>query len=330
MDTESNTANPDPERFQERACPSCGGNHAGAVLSLRPGDFCPANETYRPEYLDLLRIGGDDVFPICECRSCGFQYARFAPDSDFLDRLYEQVIDDQVSHANQRRWSKLGTCCRVASVLSSYLDRRERPPDARVKVLDVGCGWGVQMEALPPTRFDVVGLETSAVRRDRLEEAGLRTIADLGTARDGGPYDFVICDNVLEHVPEPRVFLANLYGLADEGGAIYVVVPPYGPTRLRDEAKLLRRTGCVSRTTNPWEHLNYFSGSSLRTMLSEAGFEPIRMSQREDLNLNPTLEGLSRARNIAGALARMVTYVFRGSSEPDRTAVLAAKPESAS
>jgi len=101
------------------------------------------------------------------------------------------------------------------------------PPDVPATVLDVGTGNGDFVRSIraarPGTAVDA--LEASARYRDDLVASGAVRTFFLLRVDVAGPYDAVSALHVLEHVPEPSAFLADLSGLLVDGGFIWVQVP---------------------------------------------------------------------------------------------------------
>ena len=72
-----------------------------------------------------------------------------------------------------------------------------------------------------------------------------------------GPFDVVICEQVIEHVPDPRAAAANLRGLCAPGGHVLVSTP------------------FLIRVHEEWGMQDYwrFTPRGLRTLLEGAGLE---------------------------------------------------------
>jgi SAM-dependent methyltransferase len=124
--------------------------------------------------------------------------------------------------------------------------------DAYGKVIDVGCG-GQPYRALLPASVEYVGIDIA----DATRNFGYAATDTLYFAGDEWPdatsdADFVLCTEVLEHVPDPAQFLARAYRALRPGGRVVCTVPfaarwhfipfdywrftPSGLKRLFDEA----------------------------------------------------------------------------------------------
>lgn len=111
-------------------------------------------------------------------------------------------------------------------------DLRSRiPSDARI-VLDVGCGRGALGAALKLDRPDarVHGLEyvpeAATVAAERLDDVFV-TDLDVVEALPAhwGPFDAVVCGDVLEHLRDPARVLRLLRDALAPGGAIVASIP---------------------------------------------------------------------------------------------------------
>lgn len=117
------------------------------------------------------------------------------------------------------------------------------------RVLDVGCGKRPFGQFLPQTVTEYVGQDNDpAVNPDILGDA-----TDI--AADSERFDTVLCNEVLEHVYQPREVLSEIHRVLKPGGHVYITVP---------------MMWCLHY--EPYDFWRY-TPHSLRKILTEAGFE---------------------------------------------------------
>ena len=149
---------------------------------------------------------------------------------------------------------------------------------AGTRVLDVGCGNGSVAAELTKRGFSVTGID--------MAEAGIRIArascpkgrfevlpADSQLLKNLGeePFDLVYSLEVIEHLYDPRSFLAGCFGATRKGGRFICSTPYHG--YLKNLALSL---------ANAWDHhydplfdgghIKFFSRTTLSSLISEIGF----------------------------------------------------------
>ena len=215
--------------------------------------------------------GGDGLIPttdhfgtalsdIVRCTRCGhMQLERMPTEAELAEAYGEAASEDYVEEEEGQR----ETARRV-------LDRIERHAPRRGALLDLGCWVGFLLSEAAERGWSVKGVEpsewASAYARERLgldvETTGLFE-ADLPQHS----FHAVFMGDVIEHLPRPLEALDRIDRLLAPGGVVAFALPDAGS---RVATVLGERWWSVIPT-----HVQYFTRSSMRTLLARAGYEPL-------------------------------------------------------
>ncbi len=106
-------------------------------------------------------------------------------------------------------------------------------PTEKLRVLDVGSGYGHTAAALAKRCAAVVGIEPS----DSLYQFALENYLPAErenlqfqcqgaeSLTEADQFDLIVLDNVLEHMPDQQTTLTNITRALKPGGALYLLVP---------------------------------------------------------------------------------------------------------
>ncbi len=130
-------------------------------------------------------------------------------------------------------------------------------------VMDVGCGGCYILNALKRQGFAVFGIDPSPVAARSGRQIGIPIATGFYPVAHGfGKMDVVLSSGVLEHVPDPVMFLRGHREDLAPGGYIIISTPDSAPSiELGDPSMILH------------EHISYFDEDSLRRVVTEAGYE---------------------------------------------------------
>jgi 2-polyprenyl-3-methyl-5-hydroxy-6-metoxy-1,4-benzoquinol methylase len=145
------------------------------------------------------------------------QYSRGHAD----DHMAEDILVELAAVVRAHPWWQ----ARADLTLALLRQRAINPP---ARVLDVGCGWGVTLEALESRGYRVVGLDVSRRILEQLDRPGRTLVeADLTQPLPAGlaPFDVVLALDVLEHLDDDRQTVARLADLVAPDGHVIVSVP---------------------------------------------------------------------------------------------------------
>jgi SAM-dependent methyltransferase len=141
---------------------------------------------------------------------------------------------------------------------------------ARPQVLDYGMGWGRWASLAQAYGCEVAGVEINPEARTYCQQRGLSVLDE--SVIPTGHFDFIIADQVLEHLTDPLTVMRALTSWLKPGGLLLVGVPnrPAMNDRLR-RLPLSRLSAADLKAVFPFIHLTLFSNRSLRLLASHAG-----------------------------------------------------------
>jgi len=229
---------------------------ADPPLAVRPCQVCGATDA-RP-------FRAQDGFTIVRCAGCGLRYLDPQPPAEALTRLYAESYyhsDDPLARGYARYTAE------AENWRATFRDRLRYLPPPPARLLDVGAAVGYFVEQARAAGYDAQGVEpstwASAFARDQLgQPVATGTLEER--AFDAGSFDVVTLWEVLEHVPDPRAFLAEIARVLAPGGTLALSTPDAGSLAARLSGR--RWLGWQKVP----EHLWFFA---LDRLLAEAGFE---------------------------------------------------------
>jgi SAM-dependent methyltransferase len=227
--------------------------------------------TIELEYLE----GG--TYHLLECKACGLVYQEQVADEFLQERLYEHWIDP--ARALERRRVYVDLSMRFAYVREillglSYLGRAE----SRLSVLDFGMGWGEWCLMAKAFGCQVSGLDSSPSRLAHARANGIPVVGweELPHVH----FDFINCEQVLEHLNQPYETLEQLGRSLQPRGLLKLSVPDGGNIKRRlawgNWAAGEGHPESLLSVT-PLQHINCFPRASLLRIARRAGLRPARI-----------------------------------------------------
>lgn len=146
------------------------------------------------------------------------------------------------------------------------------------RVLDLGCGGGTFAAALQEAGATVAAGDVARAAVDRaraahpqLDVRRLDEDRELPWAQDA--FDVVWLGEVLEHVVDTVLLLAEIRRVLRFGGTLLITTPAHGRVRT---AVLALRPGGLERHFDPRaDHLRFYTARSLAAVLRDAGFPDV-------------------------------------------------------
>jgi 2-polyprenyl-3-methyl-5-hydroxy-6-metoxy-1,4-benzoquinol methylase len=146
-------------------------------------------------------------------------------------------------------------------------------------LLDLGCSGGLLSERVRALGHTVTGVDVLEIEgvRDRVDRF-IRADLDQGLPREvaeSGPYDIVLCADILEHVRGPEQIMRQIRDLLAPGGILIVSVPNFGHWYARTRT-VLGLFDYDQRGLLDNGHVRFFTRRSLLRRLRNAGFTVVR------------------------------------------------------
>lgn len=184
---------------------------------------------------------------LMRCAGCGSQGPLLRPSPHLLAEWYRQqsyAAADLLSEGHRR----------AAALLNAL---------APETLVDIGCGAGTFLDLLSPA-ISTYGLEPSEQSLRFGLEHGRRIVTPDGSGWSSGlpdAVDVISLFDVIEHVPAPQAFLANLVGRLRPGGRLVIFTGNAGSAWAREWDLRWWYHGWAG-------HLSCFTGEGLRLLLT--------------------------------------------------------------
>lgn len=158
------------------------------------------------------------------------------------------------------------------------LDEHDLKPLKGRRAVDVGCGAGLLAEPLARLGAEVTGLdpapENIAAAREHAAGQGLAIDYRVGSVEAlSGSFDLVASLEVVEHVAEPRLFIAGLAGALAEDGLLILSTPNRTSLSRLMLITLGEGMGRIPKGTHEWD--NFLCPEELCALLADAGLETV-------------------------------------------------------
>ena len=144
-------------------------------------------------------------------------------------------------------------------------------PEAGDKVLDIGCGLGYFTQLLAK-RGSVCGIDLD---RESLEFAHKHCGASfllsdaLSLPFKNSTFDYILASEVIEHIPDEKIFLKELKRVTKKGATIVLTTPSLDG--------LLHVSNICHESGTEYHYKEGYSKKELTEILESAGFEVVRI-----------------------------------------------------
>ena len=247
-----------PKAWEEVPCPLCGGKQS---------------EVFE-------RFGYQHRYTYRQCAACGlaFQSPRPVYNDEFVETAYEVYSTHTNDHWQNAKLTEKGKI--VHEEYAHNLREIEEILGRKGRILEVGCNTGFFLKAAKDTGWTPVGVEISRTMAEiARREYGVETLAgDWVVQNYGAPFDAAYCSHVIEHVPDPALWMRRFREVLKPDGVLCLSVPNMQSID-RKFKRLLKRLGLKRDKWQPWrtpDHLYEPDEKSMRAFFERQGFELIR------------------------------------------------------
>lgn len=168
-----------------------------------------------------------EVFPLSECRECGFRFTNNFPSEEVIGRYYDSPA--YISHSD----SEKGLTNRMYHLFRGLMIRRKvnlvrrHHKSDHARLLDIGCGTGYFLNAANKKGFTVCGIEKD-------EQARVKAITRFGLnvkeekalfMQEPSSYDVVTLWHVLEHLEKLHESIEKIGEILSPDGTVVLALP---------------------------------------------------------------------------------------------------------
>lgn len=217
-----------------------------------------------------MPIGMKNDHKIFECGSCGFLFVHPYPTPAELTDYYAS----NYRGASANYYPKLKSRKRRALVKSLRFFRYVYGK----KVLDIGCGGGVMVNAFHRLGADSHGLDISwnsiQFARQKFPRCTFYCENFDTMRRRSVRFDFMFTSELMEHIAGPHEVLRMIDALSKPGTVIYVASPDAGHAAVPEDI-------FAWEDLCPPEHLQWFNQSNLAKVFDEYGFDLLQAYRKK-------------------------------------------------
>jgi 2-polyprenyl-3-methyl-5-hydroxy-6-metoxy-1,4-benzoquinol methylase len=243
------------------------------------------------------------TFPVYQCRICSFQFCPDATfDKSFKSDLNEETREKALKQVRKENFQKI-----VASI--------KEYGNLNPKGLEVGCGYGWFLETCKENALDCEGIEPETRFNEAYKNNGFNVINGFypGDLAGNIKYDFIIFNDVFEHLPDVRSILKANYSLLNTNGLLIINLPIQGGL-VYFFSKLAYHLGILSLLNRMWQfnfhspHLSYFGKNNLVEFVTSNNFQLTEKFKLKTLNLSEISDRIKQDKKQS-IVMYFITYV---------------------
>ncbi len=259
--------------FSERDCPICGSTQKRAEESFR-GTF------------------GVDL-----CLACNTPYVNPVPGEEALADYYRSAESVRMINRLLKKRSGQKNHFIADERMKVVLGLAGKKARGRLNILEIGCNQGAFLsrlrlglkESCPGLEFELTGIDIDAEAVAMGDDPGVTLLHEsagsLGEKEKWQDYfDLVLCFELIEHLPDPAVFMQDACRVMRAAGKMVITTPNYEGLEIK--AAGYNHYRLLSHTIFPPFHLNSFSTANMTHFALRNGFNVERIETPGKLDVD--------------------------------------------
>lgn len=209
--------------------------------------------------------------PLLRCKDCTLVFNKEFPDPDDVGQYYAntyKIDGGKQAGSEKRRLFRLPEQISLIAEIMEFAGNES-------SILDIGCDRGYFLDEARRYGFNTTGVEPSESARAYCKRIGLNVAESIDKLE--GQFDIMTLWHVLEHFMNPLESLSEIKAKMKDGGYIFIRVPAFDSFW----PKVLKSRWIWFQPRN---HLYHYGRASLSRLLTEAGFELLRLEYRKPNN----------------------------------------------
>lgn len=215
---------------------------------------------------DKVRFGNQaDVYKCQECALVFLDQKSYKFPGDFYEKEYHQTY---ITHVEPDAFNPQAYYDKMKKANKQWADKFAAMLTGKEVVLDVGCSTGHFIDLVKNRTKKIYGHELNRKEIEFCRESLKLDVSDqpLEQRFKPGTFDYITLIYVLEHIADPREFLAALARLLKPGGKFVILVPNVQDALVNfyNIPEFVSFYYCI-------EHLYYYSPKTMQLLFDQVG-----------------------------------------------------------
>jgi SAM-dependent methyltransferase len=202
------------------------GNQEGVFWRQCPYCACPmSRKLLNGNDIPSLSLLDTTEFALVSCTACNTTFVNPFPTEG---RLMGYYPSDYYDDGNVRSAGPIHRTARLKSAVNAFsLSATKTTLDHPPRVLEVGCAHGENLVHFIQAGWESYGLEPNQRLANMAADRGVRVVRGYLTDARIFPdrMDVILMNHVLEHVSNPRDYIAVCFSLLSPSGLLFIEVP---------------------------------------------------------------------------------------------------------